>query len=338
MTTARPHAHAVMAADSFAALFDDARLARFAELAAVGAPTHIADVDDPAHAASLAESEVLVTSWGTPVFDEALLTRMPKLRAVFHAAGSVRHHVTDALWDRGILVTSAADANAVPVAEFTLAAIILAGKRAFTHIRTDVDDDRRWNGLEAGTTIGNVDRTIGIVGFSRIGRRVVDLLRQLDGLRVLVADPFADAAAVAASGATLVPLADMLPAVDVLSLHAPALPATRQMIGAAQLAALTDGATVINTARGGLLDHDALLDHCRAGRLDAVLDVTDPEPLPAASELRHLPNVTITPHLAGSLGTELRRLTDSALDELAAYTQGRAPRHPVTRADMETTA
>jgi phosphoglycerate dehydrogenase-like enzyme len=163
------------------------------------------------------------------------------------------------------------------------------------------------------------------------------MLRMLD-VRVLVADPFADPGAVAAAGAELVTLNHLVSQVDVLSLHAPDLPSTHHMIGAAELAALPDGATVINTARGRLLDHDALLAECRTGRLDAVLDVTDPEPLPADSELRRLPNVAITPHIAGSLGTELRRLADSALDELAAFVHGAAPRHPITATDMATTA
>ncbi|HWU27805.1 MAG TPA: NAD(P)-dependent oxidoreductase, partial [Microbacterium sp.] len=112
------------------------------------------------------------------------------------------------------------------------------------------------------------------------------------------------------------------PRVSVLSLHAPALPSTHHMISVRELAALPDGATVINTARGALLDHDALVAECRTGRLDAVLDVTDPEPLPLDSPLLDLPNVALTPHLAGSLGTETRRLTDSALDELQAYASG----------------
>lgn len=336
MTVSRPRALLAMSSDAAPTLFDDRRLHRLGALADLASTVPV-DVD-ALPAAELAEVEVLITSWGAPVLDAARLARLPKLRAVFHAAGTVRGIVTDAFWERGILITSAADANAVPVAEFTLATIIFAGKRALTHARTTVDDAHRWNGLQASRTIGNVDRTIGIVGFSRIGRRVVDLLRMLDGMRVLVADPFADAAEVRAAGATLISLEELLPQVDVLSLHAPDLPSTRHMIGAAELAALPDGATVINTARGALLDHDALLAQCRSGRLDAVLDVTDPEPLPAASALRHLPNVTITPHLAGSLGTELRRLADSALDELEAYATGAPPRHPVTAADMASSA
>ncbi|WP_309065577.1 hydroxyacid dehydrogenase [Microbacterium sp.] len=331
--TNRPRAHAVMADDAFALLFDETRRERFAALADVPAPMHISDVDDPAVADTLAETEVLITSWGAPHFDAARLARMPRLRAVFHAAGSVREHVSDEFWKRGIMITSAADANAVPVVEYTLAAIIFAGKRALVHLRTEFDDARPWNGW-AERSIGNVDRTIGIVGFSRIGRRLVEMLRGFDEMDVLVADPFASPDAVRAAGATLVSLHEMLPRVDVLSLHAPALPSTRHMIAGPQLAALRDGATVINTARGALIDHDALLAECRTGRLDAVLDVTEPEPLPASAELRRLPNVAITPHLAGSLGTETRRLTDSALRELEAYIAGEALHYPVEPEDL----
>ncbi|MFD5226294.1 hydroxyacid dehydrogenase [Microbacterium sp. NPDC058342] len=330
-----PRAHAVMHADAFSLLFDDSRRARFAQLADTADRMLITDVDDPAHAALLAGTEVLITSWGAPRLDAARLARMPRLRAVLHAAGSVQGLVSDELWERGIRVTSAVDANAVPVAEFTLGAILLAGKRTFTHLRAPHDDTwSAWS--ERG--IGNVDRTVGVVGFSRIGRRVVELLQPFDGIRVLVADPYADADAVAAAGATLLPLGEMLPQVSVLSLHAPALPATHHMIAAAELAALPDGATLINTARGALVDHEALLGECRTGRLDALLDVTEPEPLPPGHGLLSLPNVAITPHLAGSLGTETRRLADAALDELAAYAAGEPARHPITREELAISA
>ncbi|MBM7465596.1 hydroxyacid dehydrogenase [Microbacterium esteraromaticum] len=335
MPHSRPRAHAVMDVDAFELLFDETRRERFASLADVAGRMLITDLDDPAHAALLAETEVLVSSWGMPQLDAERLSRMPKLRAVLHAAGSVQHIVSEEFWARGIRLTSAADANAVPVAEFTLGAILLSGKRTFTHLQTP--HDATWNAWTA-RRIGNVDRTVGIVGFSRIGRRVVELLRPFDGIRTLVSDPFADPDAVAAAGGILLSVDEMLPQVDVLSLHAPALPATRHMIAAPQLAALPDGATLINTARGALLDHDALLAECRTGRLEALLDVTEPEPLPADHPLRALPNVAITPHLAGSLGTEARRLADSALAELAAYIAGAPATHPVTQAELEISA
>lgn len=337
MPPSRPRAQAVMSADAFELLFDDRRRRRFTDLADVRTPLNLTDLSDPALDGLLRETEVLVTSWGAPRFDAPLLERMPRLRAVLHAAGSVRPHVSDAFWDRGIRITTAADANAVPVAEYTLAAILLAGKRAWPHVRNPAAQAHGGAHLR-DHAIGNLDRTVGLVGFSRIGRRVAELLRPFTGLRVLVADPFADAADVAATGAELVPLERMLSRVAVLSLHAPALASTHHLIGPEELAALPDGATVINTARGSLLDHEALAAECGSGRIDAVLDVTDPEPLPPDSPLLTLPNVAITPHLAGSLGTEARRLADSALDELAAYAAGAPLHHPVDRIALERSA
>lgn len=318
-----------MSAEVFELLFDEPRLQRLRTLA----PGPRLAIDD----GDISDTEILLTSWGAPRLDAEMLGRMPRLRAVVHAAGSVQFLVSDELWELGITVTSAAEANAVPVAEYTFASIILAFKRAFVHMRTPARV-LEWGDLVGSRRYGSVGRTVGIVGFSRIGRRVVGMLRQLEDVRVLVADPFVSAEAVAEAGAELLPLGDLLRQVDVLSLHAPALPETRHMIGAAELAALPDGATVINTARGWILDHQALYAECAAGRLDAVLDVTEPDPLPADAPLRGLANVALTPHIAGSMGTEARRLADSALDDIEALLHGRAPSQVITRPDLEFSA
>jgi phosphoglycerate dehydrogenase-like enzyme len=318
-----------MSSEVFDLLFDGARLERLRALA----PSPRLAIDD----GDLSDTEILLTSWGAPRLDAALLDRMPRLRAVVHAAGSVQGLVSDELWQRGITVTSAADANAVPVAEYTFATIILAFKRAFVHMRTPYEV-LGWGDLVGSKRYGSIGRTVGIVGFSRIGRRVVRMLSQLDDIRIIVADPFVSPDAVAAAGAELLPLEEMLGQVDVLSLHAPALPETRHMIGAPELAALHDGATVINTARGWILDHEALLAECASGRLDAVLDVTEPDPLPADSPLRGLRNVALTPHIAGSMGTEARRLADSALDDVEALLHGRPVSQEITQRDMELSA
>lgn len=334
MNPRRPRAALLMAPDTRDLLFDRARLARLRSLVDLG-ESDAPDALDPDREIP-ADVEVLVTSWGAPRLTAGRLARLPRLRAVFHCAGSVRGLVSDELWRRDVLVTTAADANAVPVAEFTFAAIVLANKGALRAFRDPRGTFAGWSSTahEPDRRVGNLGRSIGIVGFSRVGRRVVELLRGLDDMEVLVADPFADADEVAAAGARLVPLADLLPAVDVLSLHAPELPSTRRMIGAVELAALRDRATVVNTARGPLIDHDALLAECRVGRLDAVLDVTDPEPLPADSPFFDLPNVSVTPHLAGSVGTEARRLVDSALDDLEAWLAGEVPARRVVADDL----
>ncbi|MGW5234488.1 hydroxyacid dehydrogenase [Streptomyces nodosus] len=236
---------------------------------------------------------------GAPRLTPERLDAALALRVVLHCAGSVRGLVGDDAWRRGIRVTSAADTNAIPVAEYILAAIIFAGKK----IPFLAADERLayegWGRVTGYGDLSNFAQTVGIVGFSRIGRKVVELLKVLDDTTCLVADPYADPAEVAAAGATLVELRELLPRVDVLSLHAPELQETRHLIGAEQLRLLPDHATVINTARGSLADSDALAAECASGRLFAILDVTDPEPLPASSPLRRLAQVVVTPACGG---------------------------------------
>jgi phosphoglycerate dehydrogenase-like enzyme len=106
------------------------------------------------------------------------------------------------------------------------------------------------------------------------------------------------------------------------------------MIGATQLALMLDGATLINTARGTLVDHDALVAELSGGRLSAVLDVTEPEPLPPEHPLLALPNCVVTPHLAGSQGTELSRLAELAIDEIGRFAAGEPARYPVAAGDL----
>jgi phosphoglycerate dehydrogenase-like enzyme len=185
--------------------------------------------------------------------------------------------------------------------------------------------------------IGNRARTVGLVGASRVGRRVIELLRPFE-LRVVVADPFLDDAEAARLGVERRELDELLAEAHVVSLHAPALPATRHMIDRRRLALMRDGAVLINTARGALVDHDALTDVLRSGRIAAVLDVTEPEPLPPDSPLFSLPNVVLTPHIAGALGTEVTRLGDAAIDELSRYAAGLPFEHPLRAEDLDRVA
>ncbi|HET6636874.1 MAG TPA: hydroxyacid dehydrogenase [Streptomyces sp.] len=309
--------------------FGPAQLSRLRAAAALGAPHATGELRSDRVRERLAEVEVLVTSWGCPVLDGRVLRDAPRLRAVLHAAGTVRHHVDAAVFARGVLVTTAADANAEPVAQYTLAAVLWAFKKV-PFLAADARRFRAdWSYRDRRGELSGRDRTVVLVGFSRIGRRVTELLGRLGLARILVVDPVVDPAEIAAAGAESATLHEALPQADVLSLHAPALPATRHMIGAAELAALPPDAVLVNTARGALVDTAALEEACRAG-LHAILDVTDPEPLPAASPLYDLPNVVLTPHVAGSLGSETRRMADAALTELERYAAGLPPLAPVT--------
>ncbi len=286
--------------------------------------------DFTGRAARLADAEALFTGWCCPPLTARALARMPRLRTVVHAGGSVRDHITDACWERGLTVSCAAAANARPVAEYTVAAILFSGKRvlrfaqAYRARRTPPDT------LGGHADLGNYRRTVGVVGASRVGRRVIQLLRPFD-LRVLVYDPYLSARAARRLGAEPVELDELARRSDIVTLHAPALPDTRHLFDRARLSLLPDGATLINTARGWLVDTEALTDELVRGRLNAVLDHTEPEVLPADSPLYELPNVLLTPHVAGSLGNELTRLAHAAIDELERYAAGLPYAQPVTR-------
>ncbi|NUR89616.1 MAG: hydroxyacid dehydrogenase [Nonomuraea sp.] len=281
----------------------------------------------------LSATEVLFTSWGCPPVTAEVLARAPRLRAIVHAAGSVKHHVTGACWDRGVLVSSAASANAEPVAEFTLAAILFANKRVFDIARLYRENRRPFNWDERFPGFGNYRRVVGVVGASRIGRRVIELLRPFD-FEVLVSDPYLGEDL----GVTRVELDELVRRSDVVSLHAPDLPETRHLMDGRRLALMRDGATLINTARAALVDQAALTAELSAGRLYAVLDHTEPEFLPADSALYDLPNALVTPHVAGSLGGELARMADLALEELARYARGLPFEHAVEPTSLSRSA
>ena len=332
----RPRVVLALRPDLEPRLFDPALRASLAEVAEV-APVVLSDFGAPDAARTLAGAEVLLTCWGAPRIDAAALAAAPGLRAVVHAAGSVRGIVTDACWERGIAVSSATAANARPVAEYTLAMILLAGKKVL-EFRENYREERRAHFWQVERPdVGNYGRTVGIVGASRIGRQLIRLLAHHD-VRVLVYDPYLGAEDARELGVDLVGLDELCAASDVVTVHAPELPSTRDLIDRERLALMRDGATLINTARGSLVNTPALLDELATGRIHAVLDVTEPDVLPADSPLFTLPNVVLTPHIAGSLGTELHRMAASAIAEIGRYARGEAFAFPVLRQEIDRTA
>lgn len=266
----------------------------------------------------LADAEVLISSWGCPRLTADVLARAPRLRAVAHAAGTVKSLVSDAVWERGIVVSSAADANAGPVISYTVALITLAARKTLTVAagygggRPDTAHRRGGDGL-----------TVGIIGASRIGRGVIAQLARADaGYRILLSDPYVTDEEARLLGARRVELDELCRRSAVVSVHAPLLPETTGLLDARLLALLPDGAALINTARGPIVDTGALTKECASGRLEAYLDVTDPEPVPPDHPLVSLPNVLLTPHIAGAQGSEVRRLGQYAVAEVARWVAG----------------
>lgn len=313
--------------------FSAAHLDRLRAVGEVLDERPLSTFDDDRAARLLPRADVLVGHWGCPTLTTPVMELATKLRLFAYAAGTVKWQVTDAVWDRGVVVTSAAAANAVPVAEYALAMILLAGKGVLWSREVQRDPTVRIP-LDP-TRTGNVGARVGLVGASHVGRLVAELLRPHD-LVVSVYDPYLSPAEADELDVDLIAdLDELCRSVDVLSLHAPDIDSTKGMIGVAQLAALRDGATLINTARPALLDTAALEAELHSGRLLAILDVTDPEPMPSDHPLLSLPNVFVTPHVAGASGNELSRLANLAVTEVERFATGLPPLHPVERADLE---
>jgi phosphoglycerate dehydrogenase-like enzyme len=285
-------------------------------------------------APQLREIEVIFATWGLWKFSEAQLDALPRLSAVFYAAGTVRSFASPLL-ERGVTLVSAWAANAIPVAEWTLGQVLLANKGYFRNereFRVPVAGRRAWSGR------GNYGATVAILGAGQIGRKLIELLQSFH-LKVVVFDPFLSDEAARALGVEKVDLAEAFARGDVVSNHLANLPATVGMINGALLELLKPNATFINTGRGATVNHADLIEVLTSRPdLTALLDVTNPEPLPLDSPLRELPNVHLTSHIAGSIGDEVARMGDYVLDEFEAWQSGQALRFAVTPLMLETMA
>ena len=308
----------VLNPDAYDLIYGPDERAAIAESVDIYAPQQTA-AQIQANPSLLAGADVIFSGWGMAKLDADLLAHAPHLQALFYGAGSIRQFTTEAFWARNIVVTSAYAANAVPVVEFTVAQILLSLKRTW-HFARAVRTARSYPPRTG--IAGAYGSTVGLIALGAIGRRVADMLRQFD-VRVIAHDPFADAATAAQLQVELCGLDDLFARSDVVSLHAPWLPATVGMITGAHLAAMKENATFINTARGALVREDELIAVLQQRPdLCAVLDVVYPEPPVVDSPLYTLPNVVLTPHIAGSVGMECRRMGRTMVDELQRFLRG----------------
>jgi phosphoglycerate dehydrogenase-like enzyme len=282
----------------------------------------LTEFDSDAARETLARADVLLTGWETPHLTAKVLRHAPRLRRVIHVGGYADGLFPDG--KDGITTSDVGVVNSLPVAEYSLAMILLANKDTFRAQRL-YRERRAFIDREVEFEVsGNYRRTVGVVSASRTGRFLLELLRPFPALHVLLYDPYVTEDEAAELGVEPVTLPELMSRSDVVTLQTPLLPETAGLIDAALLARMRDGATLINTARGAIVDAEALEHELVSGRISAVLDVTEPEPLPASSPLYDLPNVLLTPHIAGSMGTELRRMGDAAAADLARYARSEA--------------
>ena len=279
-------------------------------------PPEVDLVDSP----TSAEAAIVGTK---ELWDGAACRRLPDLKVVARRGIGLDNVDVAACAAHGVAVCNAPDAPTTSTAEHALALLLAVSKR----LKSAERRLRVGDGL-VGTpaAVGGLEldgRTLGLIGCGRIGSRLGAYAEAL-GMRVLAHDPHLDAAPVG----RLVDLEEIWSSADVVSLHAPATPATRHLVNAASLAAMRPGVVIVNCARGTLVDHDALLGALESGRVaGAGLDVTDPEPLPADHPLLQRDDVLVTPHVGSGTTVGLERVVTQALAQALVWLRGGSPEH-----------
>ncbi|MEO7600414.1 MAG: hydroxyacid dehydrogenase [Opitutus sp.] len=276
----------------------------------------------------LNQVQVLFTGWGCPKLDEDFLRHVPNLKAVFYAAGSLKPIVSNEFWKKDIEIFSAVSANAIPVADFALAAVIMCLKSAFSLARGQRAGDA-WRSPR--DIKGTYKSTVGLVGLGTIGRMVRKRLEVLD-VRVVAYDPYFSTTKDFEGAVELVALDKLFELSDVVSIHAPLNKSTQGMVGQAQLERMKRGGSIINTSRGGVIVESELIAFLeKRPDIQAVLDVCDPEPPDPNSPLRTLENVFLTPHISGSTGPECIRMGRLMVEEFIRWKKNGKLLHKMTR-------
>jgi phosphoglycerate dehydrogenase-like enzyme len=275
----------------------------------------------------LADVELLFSGWRAPYFTNEMINAAANLKAIFYGAGTTDYFICDAIKERNIMVTSSIADNSLPVVEFTVAQIVLCLKRVWQHV-LNYKTTRIWNPLPDGPSC--YGSTVGLISLGQIGSLVAERLAAMD-VRVLAYDIHHNDTMSRLYRVQYVSLQELFALCDVVSIHTPVNNQTRGMITGQLLNTMKQGGCLINTARGEILEHEAC-NQVWASRSDllAVLDVTDPEPLPENSILFDLPNVVLTPHIAGSRGRECERMGRTMLRELKRYLSGQPLLHGVS--------
>ena len=302
---------------------DRERLCAFAEV--VQHPEERRPTDEEKLAACRDVDAVIVGRGGGGLTEEIVLAA-ENLKVVGVVGGSVRMIEPEFVLDQGLTIINTGWAMSNAVAEFTVA-MMLCGLRDISYM---IDALRSEGWGRARNPFDLTGKPVGLVGFGMIARRVVEFLRPFQN-EIRVCDPYVGDDQIARYGAQRADLHDLLRNSFVVSLHAGLTPETRGMIGTEELRLIPDGGLVVNTARAGVVDEDALVAELKTGRIRAALNVYWKEPLPKDHPLRELDNVILTPHGGGATQDTLKRHSSSIVDDLERLFKGEAPENVVTR-------
>jgi phosphoglycerate dehydrogenase-like enzyme len=265
----------------------------------------------------IGDAEVVVNIRAHAHFTDRVLESAARLRLISIWGTGVDNVDLEACRQRGVMVTNTPGVNADAVAEHAIALMLAVMRRI-----PALDRETRAGQWPRGLLVQARGKTLGLIGFGAIGSRVAALGRGL-GMSLLAWTLRRDDARVAAAGARSVGLETLLRESDVVSLHLRLAAETRWFLGAARLALMKPTAFLVNTARGGLVEKDALVAALRDGRLaGAGLDVFHEEPVVAGDPLLALPNVVLTPHNAGMTREVIEAGLHRAVENIEAFLGG----------------
>lgn len=283
----------------------------------------------------LRNADIAVSSWGTPCLDKDMLDAAPNLKLLAHAAGSVKSVVSGELYARGVKVISCACALSRGVSEMAMGLAIASAKNVFAY--NDAIHEGEWP-TDTSAVNELYEINVGVVGCGFAGAHFVELLSAY-GVNILVYDPGLSAEYIENLGAHKAELDDVFCKSDILSLHAPSIESTYHMVNERTLGLMKENAILINTARGSLIDEQALAACMQNGKLKyACLDVTDPEPPAADNPLRKIKNCIFTPHIAGLANNGKLKIGAHACDEIERFVKGERLQSEVTQGMLATIA
>lgn len=302
------------------------------QLAAIGRPVHVDVANADQARDALGRADAALTGWKGVKLTAELIASAPRLQVIAHTAGSVKGLIDVAAWDREIAVCHAASMIADAVAEMCLLLELLCLRR--THeMNAGMRAGTSWAALRTWEGALLRGKKVGLVGCGYVARKHLQLLRPF-GCDVSVYDPYLSDASALALGVRKVDLDTLFRESNVVSNHAPVTPETKALVGARALGLLQPSSVFINTARAYTVDYPALCEELRTGRIYAALDVFEAEPLPLDSPLFTLPNVVLTPHVAGHSADSHLAQGAAMVAEIGRYFAGEPLQYQVSREQL----
>ena len=281
----------------------------------------------------LHDAEIIFSGWGMPEMNSWFFDYAQNLKILFYGSGTIKYFATDQIWERSVRITSAYAANAIPVAEFTLGQIILSLKSSWYHSRRIKSERTFERSVCAGP--GMYGATIGLISLGMTARHLCKLLIPFN-IKIIAYDPYIDQDTANTMNVELCSLEEIFDLSDVVSLHSPITDQTIGMIKGSHISAMKPYSTFINTARGEIVREEEMIEALtKRPDLTALLDVTAPEPPSKKSQLYDMENVILTPHIAGSIGDECKRMGKYMVQELINYINNKPLQWEIIKDDIE---